>query len=218
MRLRTAAAMVVLVMLSGGCSGATRTARSSGAAPCPIRRGTLSGNVRRPAGRRSRDVASAPSIWPPRRTTTRRRRTTGGYTIKVPTGRYRLEVELRGGDQLAKQPGQTNVNIGDVDEELDFVIGRVESPRIPELRDPKSQLCVSDLCGFGVYIRSSAAIRSSSGGCVEKNTIQLRVPLIFSRRERLVLRINQVAVGSQAPQRADHPILGQPAARRRDRP
>jgi hypothetical protein len=48
----------------------------------------------------------------------------GGYTIKVPTGRYRLEVELRGGDQLAKQPPQTQVNIGDVDERLDFVVGR----------------------------------------------------------------------------------------------
>jgi len=48
----------------------------------------------------------------------------GGYTIKVPVARYRLEVELRGGDQLAKQPEQTNVNIGDVDERMDFVIGR----------------------------------------------------------------------------------------------
>ena len=48
----------------------------------------------------------------------------GGYTIKVPPGRYRLEVELRGGDQLAKQPEQTNVTAGDVDEELNFVVGR----------------------------------------------------------------------------------------------
>jgi hypothetical protein len=48
----------------------------------------------------------------------------GGYTLKVPPGRYRLEVELRGGDQLAKQPQQTNVNVGDVDERMDFVVGR----------------------------------------------------------------------------------------------
>jgi hypothetical protein len=33
-------------------------------------------------------------------------------------------VELRGGDQLAKQPQQTNVNVGDVDERMDFVVGR----------------------------------------------------------------------------------------------
>jgi hypothetical protein len=48
----------------------------------------------------------------------------GGYTIKVPTGRYRLEVELLGGDQLARQPDQINVNIGDVDEKMNFVVGR----------------------------------------------------------------------------------------------
>jgi hypothetical protein len=48
----------------------------------------------------------------------------GGYTIKVPPGRYRLEVELRGGDQLAQQPEQTQVNVGDVDAQLNFVIGR----------------------------------------------------------------------------------------------
>jgi hypothetical protein len=48
----------------------------------------------------------------------------GGYTIKVPTGRYRLEVELRGGDQLAQQPEQTRVNVGDVDAQMNFVIGR----------------------------------------------------------------------------------------------
>jgi len=42
----------------------------------------------------------------------------------VPPGRYRLEVELRGGDQLAQQPEQTNVNVGDVDERMNFVVGR----------------------------------------------------------------------------------------------
>jgi hypothetical protein len=48
----------------------------------------------------------------------------GGYTIKVPAGKYRLEVELLGGDVIATQPPQTDVNIGDLDAQLDFVIGR----------------------------------------------------------------------------------------------
>jgi len=48
----------------------------------------------------------------------------GGYTIQVPAATYRLEVELRGGDQLARQPEQTNVNAGDLDETMNFVIGR----------------------------------------------------------------------------------------------
>jgi hypothetical protein len=35
-----------------------------------------------------------------------------------------MEVELRGGDQLAQQPEQTQVNVGDVDAQMNFVIGR----------------------------------------------------------------------------------------------
>ena len=47
----------------------------------------------------------------------------GGYTIKVPeVGRYRLEVELRDGEVVAKGPGQTDVNNGDLDPGRDFEI------------------------------------------------------------------------------------------------
>jgi hypothetical protein len=115
--------MVVLVMLSGGC--AARHGRPIvGGSTVPNPTGTLSGNVQSSGGtplegRRVTAIDMATEAHYDATTSN-----TGGYTIKVPTGRYRLEVELRGGDQLAKQPGQTNVNVGDVDEELDFVIGR----------------------------------------------------------------------------------------------
>jgi len=46
----------------------------------------------------------------------------GGYTIKVPEGTYRIEVELRSGETLAKQPDQTHINNGDLDPHRDFVI------------------------------------------------------------------------------------------------
>jgi hypothetical protein len=46
----------------------------------------------------------------------------GGYTIKVPEGRYRLEVELRAGERVEKQPGETRVNKSDLDPRRDFVI------------------------------------------------------------------------------------------------
>jgi hypothetical protein len=47
----------------------------------------------------------------------------GGYTIKVPQeGRYRIEVELRDGESIAKQPGETDVNNGDLDPGRDFEI------------------------------------------------------------------------------------------------
>jgi hypothetical protein len=47
----------------------------------------------------------------------------GGYTIKVPQeGRYRIEVELRDGEVIAKGPGETDVNHGDLDPGRDFDI------------------------------------------------------------------------------------------------
>ena len=48
--------------------------------------------------------------------------TNGGYTIKVPEGTYRLEVDLRSGETFAKQPDQTHINNGDLDPHRDFMI------------------------------------------------------------------------------------------------
>jgi hypothetical protein len=48
--------------------------------------------------------------------------TNGGYTIKVPAGTYRLEVEMRGGETVSKQPDTTEVNVGDLDPDRDFVL------------------------------------------------------------------------------------------------
>ena len=46
----------------------------------------------------------------------------GGYTIQVPEGDYRFEIELRAGETLAKQPEQTHINNSDLDSGRDFVI------------------------------------------------------------------------------------------------
>lgn len=48
----------------------------------------------------------------------------GGYTIKVPAGTYRLEVELRAGETVQTQPSATDVNVGDLDAGRDFVLSR----------------------------------------------------------------------------------------------
>lgn len=45
-----------------------------------------------------------------------------GYTVKVPEGTYRLEIELLPGEAIAKQPGETRVNRSDLDPRRDFVI------------------------------------------------------------------------------------------------
>ena len=46
----------------------------------------------------------------------------GGYTIKVPAGTYRLEVELRSGESVAKGPEPTQVNVGDLDPDRNFLL------------------------------------------------------------------------------------------------
>jgi hypothetical protein len=46
----------------------------------------------------------------------------GGFTIKVPQGTYRLELELREGERVTKQPGETKINNSDLDPKRDFVI------------------------------------------------------------------------------------------------
>ena len=46
----------------------------------------------------------------------------GGYTIKVPEGTYRFEVELKPGEKVTKQPAETKIGKGDLDTKRDFVI------------------------------------------------------------------------------------------------
>ena len=46
----------------------------------------------------------------------------GGYTIKVPIGRYRLEVELRPGETVTEQPGELEISASDMDAGRNFVL------------------------------------------------------------------------------------------------
>jgi hypothetical protein len=48
---------------------------------------------------------------------------TGGFSIPVPPGEYRLEVELREGEVVKRQPGVINIDKSDLDANLDVVIG-----------------------------------------------------------------------------------------------
>jgi hypothetical protein len=48
----------------------------------------------------------------------------GGYTVKVPAGKYRLEVELRPGEVITTRPDPTDVNVGDLDPDRNFVLTR----------------------------------------------------------------------------------------------
>jgi hypothetical protein len=53
----------------------------------------------------------------------------GGYTIKVPEGTYRIDVELHAGESLIKRPAETRVGNSDLDPGRDFVIGVKAAPR-----------------------------------------------------------------------------------------
>ena len=124
MKLRMFALSCAVLMLNGGCVAARHGRPIVGGSVIPNPTGTISGNVTSSAGtpldgRRVSAIGMTTGMHYDTTTAAN-----GGYTIKVPPGRYRLEVELRRGDQLAKQPMPTQVNIGDVDEMLDFVIGR----------------------------------------------------------------------------------------------
>ena len=46
----------------------------------------------------------------------------GGYTIQVPEGTYRFEIELRASETLSKKPDDTHVGNSDLDTTRDFVI------------------------------------------------------------------------------------------------
>jgi len=46
----------------------------------------------------------------------------GGYTIQLPASTYRLEVELRPGEAVTKQPTSTTLHVGDLDAQQDFVL------------------------------------------------------------------------------------------------
>lgn len=48
--------------------------------------------------------------------------TDGGFTIKVPPGKYRLQVELRPGEAIVKGPETIDVNPSDLDSNIVVVI------------------------------------------------------------------------------------------------
>ena len=53
---------------------------------------------------------------------------TGGYTVRVPSGRYRMELEVRAGEMLGTTPDPTDVDPGDLDAGRDFVVLAAAKP------------------------------------------------------------------------------------------
>ena len=57
----------------------------------------------------------------------------GGYTLRVPMGRYRLQVELEANEVLSTGPGEIQLNRSDIDSDRDFIIA-IKPPRKFALR------------------------------------------------------------------------------------
>jgi hypothetical protein len=120
MPFRLSLLVALLALVSTGCRTGIPVV-DRGEKP-PTQDGTIAGNVRTDSDAAvvTRVVrAVAVSTGQKFETTTNN---AGTYTLKVPPGRYRLEVELRDGERLSKEPGETQVNASDLDPGRNFVI------------------------------------------------------------------------------------------------
>jgi hypothetical protein len=119
----------LLLLFTMGCQ---RTPPATDTARLPDAFGTISGTIRVPQGTRSVGGRVVEVINT--ETGERQRLTTsnvGGFTFKVKPGKHRVQVELREGESIVKQPGIMNVNRTGTDAHADFIIGTVPAARPP---------------------------------------------------------------------------------------
>ena len=120
MRNLTRAVMILLTVALAACHAAPIAYKGQAV---PGTGGTISGVVRSAAGSslEGRRVAAIDT-----RTSARFEGTTGangGYTIQVPPGMYRIELALMAGERITTQPSPTEISVGDLDAQRDFVVG-----------------------------------------------------------------------------------------------
>ena len=115
-------AIVMLAIALSACNAAHGPVLDRGDKPANVN-GTISGIVRLAGG----GVAADRKVTAVNVTTGERIDATtganGGYTMKVPAGKYRLEVELRTGERVTEQPAETAITASDLDAGRNFVIG-----------------------------------------------------------------------------------------------
>ena len=84
--------------------------------------GTIAGNLRTNAGDPlpGREVRAVHATTGQKYSATTG--VTGGFSIKVPPGKYRLEVDLREQESVAREPGLIDINQSDLDTDLDIIV------------------------------------------------------------------------------------------------
>ena len=99
--------------------------------------GTISGIVRGPEGTSPVEGRNVEVI---NVDTGERQRTltnnAGGFTFKVKPGKYQVQLTVRDGVVIVKQPGVLTINKSDVDAHADFVLGVVRNVR-PRFSAPR---------------------------------------------------------------------------------
>jgi len=129
---RTLGAVLAVLLLS---AGACRTGRAllDRSEEDDHARGTIGGILRGVGGGDSLPGRRVEAVEV--RTGTRHASTTsvtGGFSIQVPPGEYRLEVELHEGEALVKDPGTIDIGPSDLDANIELEVGRdLSSPPPP---------------------------------------------------------------------------------------
>ena len=127
-QVRLARSLVVLLVISAAsaagtsCRHATLVA-DAGPKP-PTAAGTISGQLRTPGNGApvvGRTVTAINNADGTRHQVTTNN--TGGFTIKVPPGRYRIEVEQQSGEVVSGAPTDQQVGESDLDSQLVITVG-----------------------------------------------------------------------------------------------
>ncbi len=105
--------------------------------PAEARDATISGSVRAPGGamlveRRAIEVVNI-ATGERQRTTTN---SDGAFAFRLRPGQYRVELALRDGEQVIRQPGVIRVAPANGDDRADFILG-ASSPARPRHRAPR---------------------------------------------------------------------------------
>lgn len=126
---------ILALLVSGACRRGV-PAVDLGPKP-PAAQGTITGIVRGPEG--TSPLSGRTVYVIDNRTGERRSVQTaanGGFTIQLPAGKYRLELALKDGETILKRPGIVDLDKGDIDSHIEFVVSaaRVARPRGPAYR------------------------------------------------------------------------------------
>jgi len=101
----------------------------------PSPRGTITGIVRGPeamSGMEGRTVEVIDVATGTKRTAVTA--SNGGFTIELPKGKYRLELQLRAGETLVKRPDIVDLDHGDIDSHIEFVVSGARTAHRPVYR------------------------------------------------------------------------------------